>query len=197
MPDFPTVSCAGRMGVVDMIWLASVIAQCSQERRELQATLREKEAILQRQAHLLTESEEKLRRHADELERQLIASGRLVSVHELTASIAHELNNPLGIILGFAQEGLSDIAPSDPGYRTLQIINEEATRCEMVVRDLLDFARPRIAEFVRTDIKEIIKKTLDSLSKRLETEKVKANNDVKPGIPDIHADPQQLQQVLL
>ncbi|MGH7927890.1 MAG: sensor histidine kinase, partial [Candidatus Binatia bacterium] len=61
----------------------------------------------------------------------------------------------------------------------------------------LDFARPRIAEFVRTDIKEIIEKTLDLLSRRLDTEKVKAKNDVKADIPDIHADPQQLQQVLL
>jgi two-component system NtrC family sensor kinase len=163
----------------------------------MEELLREKEALLQRQADLLSESEEKLARQADALERQLIASGRLVPVRELTASMAHELNNPLGIILGFAQERLGEIDASDPSYRTLQIINEEATRCEMVVRDLVDFARPATPEFIRADLKEIIEKALHSLSRRFDTEKVKVHYDAEPDIPEIYADPQQLQQALL
>ena len=56
----------------------------------------------------LQQSETKLRRQADELENQLIASGRLVSLGEITASMAHEFNNPLGIVLGFAQDLMSE-----------------------------------------------------------------------------------------
>ena len=52
----------------------------------------------------LHEGEERLRRQAEELEQQLIASGRLVSLGEITASMAHEFNNPLGIVLGFAED---------------------------------------------------------------------------------------------
>lgn len=180
-----------------MTWLALLVAQYAHERRQLEATLQEKEALLQRHADLLSRTEEKLRNQAHELERQLVASGRLVPVRELTASMAHELNNPLGIILGFAQERLSDIDPSDPSYRTLQIINEEATRCEMVVRDLLEFARPRNAEFVQTDVKEAVTKTLELLSKRLNQEKVEVKEEIDPDIPTIDADPQQLQQLLV
>jgi two-component system NtrC family sensor kinase len=194
MPDLSDPPAAG---AIDVTWLALLVAQYVHERRQLEAALQEKEALLHRQANLLSQSEERLRNQAHELERQLIASGRLVPLRELTASLAHELNNPLGIILGFAQEGLGDIDPSDSGYRTLQIINEEASRCEMVVRDLLEFARPRSAEFVQTDVNEVIAKTLDLLSGRLNQEKVEAKGDVDPDIPSIDADPQQLQQLLI
>jgi two-component system NtrC family sensor kinase len=180
-----------------MDWLASLLAQCSHEWQRVEALLREKDAMLERQAELLDQCEKNLRKQAQELERQLIASGRLVSVGELTASMAHEFNNPLGIILGFAQERLSDIDPSDPSYRTLQIINEEASRCEVVVRDLLEFARPRSTECVRTDIKAVVQKTLDLLSSRLNKQNVKLTTSVATDLPDIDADAQQLQQVLL
>ncbi len=61
----------------------------------------------------LRQSEEKLRRQAQELEQQLIASGRLVSLGEITASMAHEFNNPLGIVMGFTQDLLSETDPSE------------------------------------------------------------------------------------
>jgi two-component system NtrC family sensor kinase len=183
-------------GGIDPNWLVLLIAQSAHERLQLESALREKDALLQRQAELISQSEAKLAKQADELERQLLASGRLVPLRELTASMAHELNNPLGIILGFAQERLSDIDASDPGYRTLQIINEEASRCEMVVRELLEFARPRSTESVRTDLREVIAKTLDLLAKRVEQEKIQVKEDIDGEIPAIDGDPQQLQQVL-
>lgn len=144
----------------------------------------------------LREREEKLRQDAQELEQQLIASGRLVSLGELTASMAHEFNNPLGIVLGFTQDLLGEMDPSDPNYKFLQIIDEEAKRCEKIVQDLLEFARPRSADFVRTDVNEVIKKTLDMVSSRLFKQKVEAIMQTAPNLPPIHADPQQLQQVL-
>jgi signal transduction histidine kinase len=183
--------------VIDTSWLALLIAQYALERRQLESALREKEALLQRQIDLLSQSDEKLCKQAGDVEHQLVASGGLVPLSALTASLAHELNNPLGIILGFAQERLSDIDASDPSYRTLQIINEEASRCEMVVRDLLEFARPRNMEFVRSDIREMVAKTFDILAQRLEHDKIQAKNDIDLEIPAIDADPQQLQQVLV
>jgi PAS domain S-box-containing protein len=144
----------------------------------------------------LREREEKLRQDAQELEQQLIASGRLVSLGELTASMAHEFNNPLGIVLGFTQDLLGEMDPSDPNYRFLQIIDEEAKRCEKIVQDLLEFARPRSVEFIQTDVNEVIKKTLDMISSRLFKQKVEAITQTSADLPQIHADPQQLQQVL-
>jgi PAS domain S-box-containing protein len=109
----------------------------------------------------LRQSEEHLRNQAQQLEQQLLASGRLVAVGELTASMAHEFNNPLGIILGFAEGLLTTMDPSDANYHHVQIIVEEANRCEKLVPELLEFGRPKCAEFAPIDIEEIIRKTMD------------------------------------
>jgi PAS domain S-box-containing protein len=144
----------------------------------------------------LRRREETFRQHAEELEQQLIASGRLVSLGELTASMAHEFNNPLGIILGFTEDLMSDMDPRDPNYRSLQIIDEEARRCEKIVKELLEFSRPRSVEFTRTDVGDVIKKTMEMISSRVFKQKVEATSDIAPDLPPIHADAQQLQQVL-
>jgi len=145
----------------------------------------------------LRQSEENLRRQAQELEQQLLASGRLVAVGELTASMAHEFNNPLGIILGFAQGLLAHMDPSDPNYHRVEIIAEEAQRCGKIVQELLEFGRPKSADFILTDVKEVIEKTLDLASSRAAKSNVETTKQIAPDLPQIHADAQQLQQVLL
>ena len=145
----------------------------------------------------LRQSEEHLRNQAQELEQQLLASGRLVAVGELTASMAHEFNNPLGIVLGFAQGLLANMDSSDPNYHHVQIISEEAKRCEKLVQELLEFGRPKNADFAWTDVQEMIQKTLDLVQPRAGKSKIEAYAKFEGELPQIHADPQQLQQVLL
>ena len=145
----------------------------------------------------LRQSEENLRNQAEELEQQLLASGRLVAVGELTASMAHEFNNPLGIVMGFAQGLLSSMDPDDPNYHPVQIIAEEAKRCETLVQELLEFGRPKRADFTETDVEQMIQKTLDLVQPRATKNRVETATEIESAIPPIHADPQQLQQVLL
>lgn len=145
----------------------------------------------------LRQSEDNLRRQAQELEQQLVASGRLVAMGELTASMAHEFNNPLGIIIGFAQGLLEDMDPNDPNYHHLEIIAEEAQRCERIVQELLAFGRPKNTDFVEIDIKEVIDKTLELVSSIATKSHVETTKQFASHLPPIHADPQQLQQVLL
>jgi PAS domain S-box-containing protein len=145
----------------------------------------------------LKDSEQKLQRQAQELEQQLIASGRLVSVGELAASMAHEFNNPLGIVLGFAQDLLGKTDPAHASYRPLQIMIEEARRCEMLVRDLLEFARPRSDDFILTDVKELVAKTLEKVSNHLQKQNVEVIEKAAADLPALYADPRQLQQVLV
>ena len=145
----------------------------------------------------LRQSEEKLRRQAEELEQQLIASGRLVSLGEITASMAHEFNNPLGIVMGFTQDLISETDPSDPHYRSLKIIDEESRRCEKIIRDLLQFARPKSADFCPTDVSPVIEKTLGLVANHLYKQKIEAITQVEKDLPRIYADPQELEQVLV
>ncbi|MGH7854905.1 MAG: ATP-binding protein, partial [Candidatus Binatia bacterium] len=145
----------------------------------------------------LRQSEEHLRNQAQELEQQLLASGRLVAVGELTASMAHEFNNPLGIILGFAQGLLDTLSPADPNYPHVQIIAEEATRCGKLVQELLEFGRPKSSDFILTDVEQIVQRTMNLVQPHAVKNKVETAIDIEAGLPQIYADPQQLQQILL
>jgi PAS domain S-box-containing protein len=145
----------------------------------------------------LRQSEENLRNQAQELERQLLASGRLVAVGELTASMAHEFNNPLGIILGFAQGLMASLDPADPHYHHVEIIAEEAKRCEKLVQELLEFGRPKNAEFAPTNVEEIVRRTIDLVQPHASKNGVETEAKIAGLLPRICADAQQLQQVLL
>jgi two-component system CheB/CheR fusion protein len=150
-----------------------------------------------RAGELLAKSEEQQRQKAKELEQQLIASGRLVSLGEITASMAHELNNPLGIVMGFAEDLLTEIDPSHPHYQALSIINAESKRCQKIIREMMEFARPQATTGRLIDIGVIIDTTLRLIDNRLYKQKVVLAKNIQVDLPQIHADPSQLEQVLI
>jgi two-component system, chemotaxis family, CheB/CheR fusion protein len=145
----------------------------------------------------LMTSQEQMRQHNQALEQQLIASGRLVSLGEITASMAHEFNNPLGVIMGFVEDLLEETDPSSPQYHSLRIIDEETKRCEKIIQDLMQFARPGSAQRRQTYIHAVIDTTLHMMESRLYKQKVTLARSVQPDLPAIEADPQQLEQVLI
>jgi PAS domain S-box-containing protein len=145
----------------------------------------------------LRDSEIKLRRQAEELEQQLIASGRLVSLGEITASMAHEFNNPLGIVMGFAQHLQSEVDPASSQYQGLKIIHDETKRCQRIIQELLQFARPKSTELKPTDIKQTVEKTLGLVANHLYKQKIDSIVDIASDLSNLHADTQQLEQVLL
>jgi signal transduction histidine kinase len=139
------------------------------------------------------------------LEQQLIRSDKLASLGTLVAGIAHEINNPLGIIAGYA-EALLDRS-KDPGLlenpefedfpEYLQTIQNEIFRCKGILRSLLDFARPTAGTFREIDMNELIKEVIllvNHRAKRLNHHIVlRLDRDV----PKIHADPGNLRQVFM
>jgi PAS domain S-box-containing protein len=146
---------------------------------------------------ILRESEAQLRKQAQDLEQQLIASGRLVSLGVVTASMAHEFNNPLGIVMGFTQELLNEAAPESRTFQALKIIDEETRRCQRIIQELLQFARPKSADLCPTDVKQAIDKTIHMVTNRLYKQKIAMNVLVDQNLPLISADPQQLEQVFV
>jgi PAS domain S-box-containing protein len=145
----------------------------------------------------LRESEQKLRDQAHELEQQLIASGRLVALGQVSASMAHEFNNPLGIIIGFVEDMLAAAKPSDPEYRALKIVNDEALRCKKIVEELMEYARPRSAEMSFIDIRAVIERALKLVETHLYKQRIETVNETPAVLPKIYADSQQLAQVLV
>ena len=180
-------------------WANTVVSALLDERKNLVGfsvvtrDLTEKKRV----EEVLRESEAKLRRQAQELEQQLIASGRLVSLGVITASMAHEFNNPLGIVMGFTQQLLSEFEPNTPNHQALKIIDEETKRCQRIIQELLQYSRPKNADLCPTDVKQAIDKTMNMVANRLYKQKIETSAMIADDLPLIPADPQQLEQVLI
>ncbi len=132
-----------------------------------------------------------------EIEQELINSARFTTVGELTAELAHEINNPLGIILGFSQEILSEIDDNHPHYRSVKIITEEAKRCKNVMKHLLAFARPPSSKYSSIEIDEIIKESLELILGILGKRGILVKKIVPANSPKLYANPSQIKAVLL
>jgi hypothetical protein len=150
-----------------------------------------------RMEEALQESERRFRHLAREQERQLILSERLISFGELTASIAHEFNNPLGIVIGFAQDLLTEVDPADFRYQSVKIIEEEARRCKKIMQDLLDFGRQTPPQFTQVNPAEIIRKSIDLLAGRFQKARVRPVILDSNGLPKVWVDSQQMGQVMV
>ena len=160
-------------------------------------TLRAEIAERRKAEERLRESEAQLRALSEEQERQLIASDRLVTIGELAASIAHEFNNPLQIILGFAQELLDEEKSAGPHKEGLRIIEGETMRCRELIRNLMNFARPLPAKPETREVEPIIADAVKLAWHYLLNNKVRVKTDIAGGLPAIKADANQLQQVLI
>jgi signal transduction histidine kinase len=92
---------------------------------------------------------------------------------------------------------LSTTAPEDPDFEPLNIMDEEAKRCQKIIQGLMEFARPSPVAPQTTDVGPLITKTLKMIETRLYKQKVDLTESIAPDLPPIHADPQQLEQVLV
>lgn len=139
------------------------------------------------------------------LEQQLIRSDRLASLGTLVAGIAHEINNPLGIIAGYSEalidragdKGLLDNKKFEDFPEYLTTIHNEIFRCKNILGSLLDFARPPCGTFREIDINELIKEVIlliNHKAKRLEHQiELRLNRE----LPKIYADPGSLRQLFM
>ncbi|MDH7489276.1 MAG: ATP-binding protein [Anaerolineae bacterium] len=127
---------------------------------------------------------------------RLMQAEKLSALGELTAGVAHELNNPLTSILGFVQL-LQRTELSDRQSSYLSVIHDETRRAARIVRNLLTFARRQEPEKKMLDINTILEETLSLLAYQLRVSSVKVEQDLDPNLPKTAADPYQLQQVFV
>lgn len=127
---------------------------------------------------------------------RLLQAEKLSALGELTAGVAHELNNPLTSILGFVQL-LQRTELSDRQLSYMGVIHDETRRAARIVRNLLTFARRQEPEKKMLDINTILEETLSLLAYQLRVSGVKVERDIDPNLPKTAADPYQLQQVFV
>ena len=132
-----------------------------------------------------------------EMQQQMIQSEKLASLGKLSASIAHEINNPLGGILIYAHLIQEDLKPDDPAYENLSKIIKETTRCKNIVKDLLEFARSKEPRKEIIDLNRTLERALDIVEKQAAFQDVRIHKQLAPDLPAVIADANQLQQVFL
>jgi two-component system NtrC family sensor kinase len=120
-------------------------------------------------------------------------SEKLASMGQLSAGIAHELNNPLGVITMYSNI-LKDEAPQDdPIRKDLELIVEQANRCKNIVGGLLNFARKNQVRLSETDFNKFVQKSISSIIKP-DTVTVNFHSSLED--PIVMIDQDQMMQVL-
>jgi signal transduction histidine kinase/DNA-binding response OmpR family regulator len=128
---------------------------------------------------------------------QLIQSTKLAAIGELAANIAHEINNPLTSVLGFASYLAERIPPGGPMREELSLIQEEAGRARDIVRDLLHFSRQR--EFVPqvTDLNQVLEQTVAMVRRQGAFDAITLSEAYAEGLPPVEIDVPRIKQVIL
>lgn len=130
-------------------------------------------------------------------ENRLVQAAKLAAVGEMAAAIAHELNNPLTSVTGFAELALSDIPQESETRKDLEIVMREAVRARDVVRRLLDFARQSESARARASLNDVVEDVV-ALSRHLvHTSGVALQLALEENLPWVLVDVNQMKQVLL
>jgi two-component system, NtrC family, sensor kinase len=131
------------------------------------------------------------------LQDQLIQSEKMSAIGQLIAGIAHDLNNPLTSVVGFA-DFLTEV-PNVPATirEPLTVVRDEAERASSIVRNLLGFARKQEHQRRPTALKPLLDATFVLLRNQLMAQRVEAEIDIEPDLPMPDIDPNQIQQVFV
>ncbi len=148
----------------------------------------------------LVKSNEELRKSLEVLKKtqaQLLQSEKMASVGQLAAGVAHELNNPLGGILIYANLMLEKMPKGSREAEDLERIMKETERCRRIVRGLLDFSRQTHIEAAIVDINQILQSTLALVTQQALFHNIKVTQNLDETLPKVFVDVGQMQQVFL
>ena len=153
---------------------------------------------------VLYEGANRAYRELKDAQEQLIRSEKLASLGKLSATIAHEINNPIAAVLTyvklmmklvrkgrFSGDRVDDIA------RYLNTMSSEMTRCGEIVKNLLAFSRQTRVAIKPQNIDQIIHRTLALTSHDLQLKEIRCRSEIAPDLPMVRCDFRQIQQVLL
>jgi two-component system NtrC family sensor kinase len=129
---------------------------------------------------------------------QLINAEKLASLGRMAAGVAHELNSPLTGIVTFAHLMMKRIPPENTqDAEDLKVIIDQAERCSRIVRGLLGFSRKTASEKAYVDMNTLIENTLSMVRNQAKFYNIAFDVRLDKSIPEVNADPNQIQQVFL
>lgn len=127
---------------------------------------------------------------------EAIRAAQLASIGELAAGVAHEINNPINGILNYAQM-LRDLSPNEQGEKIASRIIDQSQRIAGIVKNLLDFSRPRIEEAEPVKCPSLLQDCIELVKHQLTKDDIKLEFEFDKPLPLIYCNASQVQQVLL
>ncbi len=128
---------------------------------------------------------------------EAIRSEKMASVGLLAAGMAHEIGTPLAAIMGYTGILSEELAGDAEHSDYLRRIEAESRRIDRIVRGLLDYARPRAEAREQVALPALMEKTLELLANQGALKLLNCTVEAEPGLPAVHADPHQLEQLLI
>jgi two-component system NtrC family sensor kinase len=153
------------------------------------------EAVAKKVAYIIDRKETFDKRNV--LEKQLRHADRLVTIGQLAAGIAHELNNPLGDILGFAQLASKHPDLDEDVYQDLVKIVKSTLYAREIIKKVLYFGRQKHPKEAQTDLNTLIDEWIDFFKTRGEKSGIQIVVERDEDLPPVNGDPAQLNQVLV
>jgi two-component system, NtrC family, sensor kinase len=131
------------------------------------------------------------------MERQLQQADKLASLGQISTGLAHEINNPLGVMLGYTQLLLRDHSAGTQVYDDLKTIEKHARNCKTVVEDLLKFARSTRTTKSAIDVNDCLEEVISLLGHQLELDNITVETRLERSLPPLIADGEKLKQVFM
>jgi len=128
---------------------------------------------------------------------QLAASEKMASVGQMAAGVAHEINTPLGIILGYSQLMMDEFTEGSESYQNLQVIERQTKASRKIVADLLKFSRLSGGSREEVNLNEILADVIAVTEHTLSLSHISLCFDPEKGLPAITGDPEKLRQVFV
>jgi PAS domain S-box-containing protein len=145
----------------------------------------------------LYESEKEALNRLQSAQKLLVQSERSAALGDLSAKIAHEINNPLGIIKNYLSLTTRNIAEQDKALNYTRIIKKEIDRIALIVKQLLDFHRPIAINFTKIDLVSVIGEILSLLDRQLTNAGIVVTVKKTDNFPEIIAWSDGLKQVFI
>jgi len=127
----------------------------------------------------------------------LLQSAKLASIGEVSAGLAHELNNPMTSILGYTSLILDDMEEGGENYREMKVIERESLRVREIIKNILDFSRQGKVSKEETDINEVVRESLVLVRHMAGVSGIDVDLDLSDELQYPEIDSNQMKQVFI
>ncbi len=126
-----------------------------------------------------------------------VDSIKFVSMGEMSAGVAHELNSPLTAIVGNSQLLLRETEPSSPHYQLIRDIKNSGTRCQRIIQNLLTFSRQEEYTFEEINMNGVVESALALLAYQIEKSNIELVVNLAPELPCLLGNEHGLEQIII